>query len=98
MVPKSDSTAPDSSSSKAIPWGPPFILGDGVGEFADVFDGLVKRFADGRSQFLLYKDLVSFSNNNYVLGPRYLEKKADQLCKYEPHPIRLLSQLVSRKK
>ncbi|KAL6272177.1 hypothetical protein ACE6H2_022869 [Prunus campanulata] len=95
MVPKRDSAAPDSSSSKAISWGPPFISGDGVGEFADVFDGLVERFAGGRAQFLHYKDLVNFSNSNYVLGPRYLEKKADQLCKYEPHPIRLLSKLVS---
>ncbi|CAB4316468.1 unnamed protein product [Prunus armeniaca] len=34
------------------------------------------------------KDSVSFSNNNCVLEPRYLEKKGDQLCKYEPHSIR----------
>ncbi|CAL9028866.1 unnamed protein product [Prunus brigantina] len=32
-------------------------------------------------------DLISFLNNNCVLGPRYLEMKSDQLCKYEPHPI-----------
>ncbi|PQQ03935.1 hypothetical protein Pyn_33414 [Prunus yedoensis var. nudiflora] len=89
MAPKKDSdTVLDSSSSKVVPTSLPFISGVGVNEFAAIFDGLVERFADGRAQFLLCKDLINLLNINYILGPRYLEKKAYQLCNYEPHPIR----------
>lgn len=59
-----------------------------VNDFVAFFDDLVERFVDGRAQFLFCKDLISFLNNNCILGPRYLEKKVDLLCKYEPHPIR----------
>lgn len=45
------------------------------------------KVSDSRAQFLLCTDLISFLNSNCVLGHRYLEKKADQLCKYKPHVI-----------
>ncbi|PQP98290.1 hypothetical protein Pyn_37591 [Prunus yedoensis var. nudiflora] len=74
MAPKRNpTTALESSSSETAFVGPAFISGVGVKEFAIVFDGCVERFAVGRVQIMLYKDLISFARNHCILGPRYLD-------------------------
>ncbi|CAB4286254.1 unnamed protein product [Prunus armeniaca] len=89
MVPKKVSaTVPDSSSSEETVALPDFLSGAGVMSFAAIFDNWVYRFAAGRVDFLLCKDLVSFANDYCVLGPRYVDRKSDQLWNYETHPIR----------
>ncbi|KAH0972059.1 hypothetical protein GBA52_024215 [Prunus armeniaca] len=89
MAPKKGSaTILDSSSSEETAALPNFLSGAGVMSFVVVFDNWVYRFAAGRVDFLLCKDLVSFVNDYCVLGPRYVDRKSDQLWNYETHPIR----------
>ncbi|CAB4317103.1 unnamed protein product [Prunus armeniaca] len=88
MAPKKvPATILDSSSSEETAALPDFLSSAGVMSFAVVFDNWVYRFAAGRVDFFLCKDLVSFVNDYCVLGPRYVDQKSDQLWNYETHPI-----------
>lgn len=89
MAPKkTPAIVPESSSSEDATALPIFILGVGVRDFATFFDGWVERFTAGQVDFQFCKDLISFVNDYYVLGPGYVDQKFDQLWNYEFHPIR----------
>ncbi|CAB4298962.1 unnamed protein product [Prunus armeniaca] len=78
----------ESSSSEDTTALPDFISGPRVKDFAAIFDDWVYRFAVGRVDFLLCKDPISFANDYCVLGPRYVDRKSNQLWNYGTHPIR----------